>query len=104
MPKEKTNIDYLREFIKGNSEANEFLDAIGKEIRLLEKDVENLKDENNSLYKEVNGPMMEVEEMRHPDFSTIDCGIGTIEWRADNLKLQQVMENFKEKQEGVLFR
>lgn len=104
MPKEKTNIDYLREFIKDNDEAIEFLDAIENEITSLKDGVKNLETENNSCNSEINELMMEVEELRQPDFETIDCGIGTIEWRADNLKLQQIMEDFAEKQESILFR
>lgn len=104
MPKEKTNIDFLREFLKDNGDANDFLDAVENEITELNDDVKNLQQENISLDSEINKLMTEVEEMRHPDFETIDCGIGKIEWRADNLKLQMIMEDFAEKQSSVIYQ
>jgi hypothetical protein len=96
----KTNMEYLKEFIKDNEEALEFWEAVDKEISLLkkrlgvckyDKDVlreqyDILNDENEILEEAVNGII------------TINCGIGVIEYlEPDNLQLQSLMEDFKEK-------
>lgn len=105
----KTNTEFLREVISktlaSNSEnydeVNEFIDAI-------EDDITDFKDEIKSLQLEVNEKETIIsnmeDEIRDGDFEEIDCGIGIIEYRTDNLKLQLLMEDFKEKQERVIYQ
>jgi hypothetical protein len=92
----KSNIEYLREFIKDNDEANEFLDAI-------EKEISSIKDESSSKDSIIKGQQGALGEC--PEFETIDCGIGVIEYiQPDNLKLQLLMEDFKDKQEKIIYQ
>lgn len=84
MSNEKTNIEHLRDIINAEmfnkEEALEFLEAIEKEKTALEKQVDDDFD---------------IEEP--PVLNTIDCGIGEIEWIADNLQLELLMENLEER-------
>lgn len=95
MSNEKTNIEHLRaildEKLFDKTEALEFLDAIEEEITSLEDEVDTYKDKVNEL-----------EENQTEN--TIECGIGKIEWSADNVQLQLLMENLEEriKEHGAL--
>lgn len=85
MKSEKTNIEHLRDIIEkemfNKVEALEFLDAIEDE---LEKTSSELDDANDGV-REYEGE------------NTIDCGIGNIEWSADNIQLIALMENLEER-------
>lgn len=94
----KSNMDYLKEFIEGNEEALEFWEAVrdeitdlNDEVSKLEEDVEDKESEITKLENELSNTEFEGE--------VIDCVIGTVEYRTDNLKLQSIMEDFKEKLE-----
>ena len=85
----KTNMEYLKEFIEGNDEALEFWEAVSKEIKAD-------KDKIQRLSKRV----LDSNETTFRGFpKTIDCGIGQIRYTANNLKLQSLMEDVKEKLE-----
>jgi predicted nucleic acid-binding Zn-ribbon protein len=94
----KTNMDYLKELIEGNEEALEFWEAVRDEITDLNDEVSNLEEEVED--KESKITKLE-NELLNTEFEgeVIDCGIGTIEYRTDNLKLQSIMEDFKEQLE-----
>lgn len=102
MSNEKTNIEHLRAIIDeklfDKDEALEFLDAIEEEITSLENQKDGLDDEIDS-YKD---KVIELEENQSEN--TIDCGIGKIDWSADNLQLELLMENLTDriKEHGAL--
>src|ERR1700753_1428100 len=89
--RKKSNAFYLRELIKGNDEANEWLDA-------LETEIVDLKETISAQRRE----LIELEDQYAEDADTslsysIDVGIGTIEWQADNLQLQGLMQELGDK-------
>jgi archaellum component FlaC len=95
----KTNFDYLREFISGNDEANEFLNAIegelseaSAEIKENDKLLEEKGDEIEKLEKEVG----DLEEQIESPLADEITSIQTIRYEADNLQDQQTMETLKE--------
>ena len=97
---EKTNMEYLKEFIKDNDEALEFWEAVNKEIKLLQKRLELCKHDKDVFeeqYEILNNENKILEEAMN-SIITIDCGIGIIEYlEPDNIQLQSLMEDFKEK-------
>lgn len=96
----KSNMDYLKEFIEGNEEALEFLEAIENEHT---DEVDDLKTQLEDKDEEISDLKSDLEDAKEEAdrsyFEVIDCGIGTIEYSTDNLKLQSIMEDFKEKLE-----
>lgn len=100
---EKTNMEYLKEFIKDNDEALEFWEAVNKEILKSEIALAEVRREVDSLEKINENQESDLEELRaalesNADLEEIDCGIGSIFYREpDNLQLQSLMEDFKEK-------
>lgn len=106
MKPEKTNTEFLREVISktlaSNSEnydeINEFIDAIESEVVDYKDVITSLEQQLNSKDSEIGELALELEN-RPYGYTTIDCGIGTIEYKTDNLKLQLLMEEFKERQE-----
>jgi chromosome segregation ATPase len=92
----KTNMDYLKEFIKDNEEALEFLDAIQEELGKANDKISTLKTKIGEKDSEID--MLEEALASDADLEEIDCGIGSIFYREpDNLQLQSLMEDFKEK-------
>lgn len=82
----KTNMEYLKEFIKDNEEAIEFWEAVQKEIK--QKDVE------------IEDSLKEADEEMLDELEVIDCVIGEIRYKnPDNMKLQSIMEDLKGKLE-----
>ena len=99
MKTEKTNMDYLYEFIKDNDEANEFWEAANEEIIDLKDECNVLKEKNASL----NSQLTELLEEPVPDLQTLDFGFGEIEFvYPDNLKLQGIMDELKSNPEKLL--
>lgn len=100
---EKTNMEYLKEFIKDNDEALEFWEAVQDEIKDLEKELDDATDRIDDLEKGNEEQESEIEELQEAldsdaNLEEIDCGIGSIFYREpDNLQLQSLMEDFKEK-------
>jgi hypothetical protein len=100
---EKTNMEYLKEFIKGNEEALEFWEAVNKEMKKLEIGLKEAREELGELEKINDNQDDEIamlQEALESDsyLEKIDCGIGVILYREpDNLQLQSLMEDFKEK-------
>lgn len=98
MSNEKSNIEHLRDIINKEmfikEEALEFLDSIEDGIGKLINSIDVLKDELTEAENEETNLGGDV----------IDCGIGTIEYVADNLQLQLLMENLEEriKSQGAL--
>jgi len=86
----KTNIEYLRDCIKGNEEANEFLDAVIKEIKAKDKRVKALEDDCDCD---------EYEDRSYEN--TIDTGMEPLEWSCPNLGIISLMETFEEKLEKL---
>lgn len=98
----KSNIDFLRQILDANlkgfdegayTEAIEFLDSIEEDISDLKREIDDEKDEvrllelkNNDLQNEINDAEANKREY------TIQAGIGTICWEADNIQLQSLME------------
>lgn len=89
----KSNIEYLKESL---SAKNEWLIAVEVELLNYRKQIESKDDEiGNHLITIFE---LEVELNNNPGLKTIDCGIGIIEYvQPDNLKLQMIMDDFKEK-------
>ena len=71
---------------KGEDELSEQKDEVDE----LEARVKELEEENGELEDKVE----ELED--NPFGDEIDCGLGTIEYTADNLLLEQLMENLKD--------
>jgi hypothetical protein len=100
---EKTNMEYLKEFIKGNEESLEFWEAVNKEMKKLEIGLKEAREELGELEKMNDNQDDEIAMLKYAlesdsDLEKIDCGIGSIFYREpDNLQLQSLMENFKEK-------
>lgn len=100
---EKTNMEYLKEFIKDNEEALEFWEAVNKEMKKLEIGLKEAREELGELEKINDNQDDEIamlQEALESDsyLEKIDCGIGVILYREpDNLQLQSLMEDFKEK-------
>lgn len=102
----KSNMEYLREFLEGKDEAIEFLDAVAQDN---EESLEELKDEIADLKRDMDDKDEELSKLQEqldekPDYEleTIDCGIGVIEYvQPDNIKLQMMMEEFKERVQHV---
>lgn len=89
---EKTNIEHLRSIIDAEmfnkEEALEFLDSI-------ESEIEQAQSETNS---EISKLEEKVEELENEELGNeIECGIGKIQWEADNLQLELLMENLEER-------
>lgn len=79
-------MEYLKEFIKDNEEAIEFWEAVQKEIK--QKDVE------------IEDSLKEADEEMLDELEVIDCVIGEIRYKnPDNMKLQSIMEDLKGKLE-----
>lgn len=88
-------MEYLREFLEGKDEAIEFLDAVGSEKSHLEKIIS----EKDEVIQNLNDLL---DERPYYELETIDCGIGVIEYvQPDNIKLQIMMEEFKERVQHV---
>lgn len=100
---EKTNMEYLKEFIKDNDEALEFWEAVNKEMKQLEIGLKEAREKLGELEKINDNQDDEIamlQEALESDsyLEEIDCGIGSIFYREpDNLQLQFLMEDFKEK-------
>jgi len=100
----KTNMEYLREFIKDNTEAIEFWDAASKEIEERDDEIEELKDTITNKDEVISNLECELNEnlIDEDGLEEIDCGIGLIKYlQPDNLKLQCYMDEFKEKTEKI---
>lgn len=94
MPKsdsKKSNIDYLREQIKGNDEANEWLDAISKELDEAKGSVNLESAVAESLRGELDG-----FECGYGLSNTLDAGMGEINWQSDSPQLESMMEELGE--------
>jgi hypothetical protein len=99
----KTNMEYLKEFIKDNEEALEFWEAVNEERKKLELGLKEVRDRvgeleiiNDNQDDEI--VILQAALESDADLEEIDCGIGSIFYREpDNLQLQSLMEDFKEK-------
>ena len=99
MKAEKTNMDYLYEFIKDNDEAKEFWEAVDVDIADLKDECKILKETNASL----NSQLTELLEEPVLDLQTLDFGFGVIDFvYPDNLKLQGSMDELKNNPEKLL--
>lgn len=98
-------MEYLREFIKDNEEAIEFWNAVQEEIDDYNDEITDLKREIESKDDEIKDLESDLaENYTLEDMETIDCGIGIIEYRKpDNMKLEILMDEFKEKQEQLAY-
>ena len=106
MKAEKTNMDYLYEFIKDNNEAKEFWEAVSGEIEDRDEEIIDLKDECNVLKEKnasLNSQLTELLEEPVLDLQTLDFGFGVIDFvYPDNLKLQGIMDELKNNPEKLL--
>lgn len=95
----KTNIEHLRDLIKDNNEAIEFLDAIQEELENEKAASDNFKDEVRYLESAKNELENEIsylkEEMECNNFIKTPQGI--IKWEADNLQHIAILEALSEK-------
>lgn len=98
----KSNIDYVREYIETHgpitlkNETLEFLSAAEEEISSLKEEVSNGEDRENVLNQECDEKDSRITELEEQEdnFHTVDCGIGTIEWRVNSMQLQTAMEEY----------
>lgn len=98
MKKEKTNMDYLYEFIKDNDEAKEFWESVSEELSDKDSEIEELDGEVKDLKNETKRLERDI-----PNLETLDFGFGKIEFvYPDNLKLQIIMEHLQENPEKLL--
>lgn len=89
----KSNIEYLKESL---SPKNEWIEAIEQEIKSLKKEIDDKDDTIKDKLIEISELEMELDG--RPGLKRIECGIGIIEYiQPDNLNLQNIMEDFKEK-------
>lgn len=102
--KTKTNMEYLRDYIEGNDEAIEFWDAVCNEIEEKDDKILELQKEVHEKYNEIHqleDALTEAEQETIEELEVIDCGIGEIRYQQpDNLKLQILMDEFKESTEA----
>jgi hypothetical protein len=92
----KTNVDYLRELLKDNDEANEFLDAI---IRDREITMNSQEADNEDKEFRINELLEQLEEFKTGEglANIIQTGMEPIYWHTDNIRLIGLMETFEEK-------
>ena len=93
----KTNIEYLRELVKDNDEANEFLDAIQEKFDAADTVLKDKDDEITSLEDDIISLKNELQESEEEPDQKIDAGIGIILWESDNIRLMGLMETLGEK-------
>lgn len=93
----KTNIEYLREFVKDNDEANEFMDAIQEKFDAADTVLKDKEDEITSLEENITRLKNELQEAEEEPKNEIKAGIGVIRWESDNLRLIGLMELLDEK-------
>lgn len=93
----KTNIEHLRELVKDNDEANEFLDAIEEQFDASNTILKDAEDEISSLEEDVSNLKTELREAEEEPALKIDAGIGVINWNSDNIRLMSLMETLGEK-------
>jgi len=95
----KTNFDYVRDFLKGNEEAMEFLDAAENDYRV----VVNMINENGEYAKkqeeENENLLLRISRLEEEPIypNEIITPSGNIGWNADNLQLIAIMESLEEK-------
>ena len=92
----KTNVDYLRELLKDNDEANEFLDAIVRDREITMNSLEADNDYKEGRIKEL---LDQLEEFKTGEglANIIQTGMEPIYWHTDNIRLIGLMETFEEK-------
>lgn len=99
----KTNMEYLKEFIKDNEEALEFWEAVQKEIKQKDVEIKSLNTVNDEKQEEIDSledSLKEADEEMLDELEVIDCVIGEIRYKnPDNMKLQSIMEDLKGKLE-----
>lgn len=94
---QKSNVEYLRDYIAGNDEANEFLNAIESELSQKDEEISSLESDNHFNDLKINDLENEIEtleeEKEYED--TIDTKMGTkeaIRWQAPNQACKTMME------------
>ena len=106
MKTEKTNMDYLYEFIKDNDEAKEFWEEVSEEIADRDDEIVDLKDYlkvKDNRISELNNQVIDLLEEPVPELDKLDFGFGEIEFvYPDNLKLQGIMDVLKNNPEKLL--
>lgn len=90
----KTNFEYLKDICFGNDEALEFIEAAENQMADIKEKLRDAQDdacdwEDKFDEKQPNYP------------NVINAGIGVINWSADNLQLQLVMEALAQKIESI---
>jgi len=94
----KTNVQYLRDIIKDNDEACEFLDAIENELKEANDGWDHSERERNKLQDSSDEIERELNEIKESGpGNIIRTPQGNINWDADNLQLQAIMESLEEK-------
>lgn len=96
---EKTNYDYVKEFLKDNAEGLEFLEAMVDEN---DTAVDSLNSQITSLIEERSGLQDELDMFEEGVVcdSQIDFGICLLHYATpDSLKIGQFMEELKDKYE-----
>lgn len=102
----KSNIEYLREDIKQSlyipvpfaNQLLEWIDAIEGELKVDKKSEADLEDcdDRDETISELQEELEEYQDR----LQEIDCGIGKIQYlKPDNIKLQCLMDDFKEQHE-----
>ena len=95
----KTNIQHLRDLIKDNDEACEFLDAIENELEDANAETTDLEDEVKKLElrnSELSTEITELQEEKELS-NIIKTPIGNIQWEANNLQHIAIFEALAEK-------
>lgn len=96
----KSNIEYLKERLLDDDESMDFLEGVisdhETEITDLENENEQLNKEKEELEKNIGDLELQMVEYEN-NYDEIDCGIGTIKYVTDNIKLECIMDDFKEK-------
>lgn len=91
---EKTNMEYLKEFIKVLEGFQEEMGDLAKKLNEAHTVIGNLKIKNAGQAEEIELLQSSLES--DADLEIIDCGIGVILYREpDNLQLQSLMDDFK---------
>lgn len=93
----KTNIEHLRELVKDNDEANEFLDAIQDQFDAADTVLKDKEEKITLLEEDVSNLKTELREAEEEPALKIDAGIGVINWNSDNIRLMSLMETLGEK-------
>ena len=94
----KSNLDYLRDYVAGNEEAIEFLDAVAAEIIDLKDQIKEAEDESNELEDKLDDLEHKFDEEKdyEGDIDTLFGPSESLRWSCQNYDVMELMEALDE--------